>query len=583
MPEPLRSAATRDDAVPLRSTHWFGSADKTGYGHRSWLKNQGVPDDSFDGRPVIGICNTASDLNPCNVHLRQVAEKVKAGVLQAGGFPLEFPTISLGESLMRPTAMVYRNLMSMDVEESIRANPLDGVVLLGGCDKTTPALLMGAASVDVPAILITGGPMLNGKFRGRDIGSGTDVWRFSDDVRAGKMSPEDFRESEACMHRSSGHCMTMGTASTMACLGEAMGMALAGTAAIPAVDARRYTYAQVAGRRIVEMATEPLRPSMILTREAFENAIRVNAAIGGSTNAIIHLLAIAGRAGVELALEDFDELARDVPLLANLLPSGAYLMEDFFDAGGLPALMEEMRDLLHLDALTVSGRPIGEEIAGAEVFDREVIASFDAPLGVDVGTAVLRGNLCPSGAVIKQSASSPSLLQHRGAAKVFDSIEEYQSWADDPELEVDASTVLVLRNSGPRGYPGMPEIGNLALPRSVLSTGITDMVRISDARMSGTAFGTVVLHVAPESAVGGPLALVRDGDAIELDVPARRLTLDVSPAELARRQEASSVIDAPHERGYLKLYIEHVLQADSGADFDFLVGGSGDFVPRRSF
>lgn len=569
--------------TPLRSTNWFGSDDKTGYGHRSWLKNQGVPDDSFDGRPVIGICNTASDLNPCNVHLRDVAEKVKVGVWQAGGFPLEFPTISLGESLMRPTAMVYRNLMSMDVEESIRANPIDAVVLLGGCDKTTPALLMGAASVDVPAILLTGGPMLNGKFQGRDIGSGTDVWRFSDDVRSGRMSQADFRASEACMHRSAGHCMTMGTASTMACLAEAMGIAPTGTAAIPAVDARRSTQAQMAGRRIVEMVSEGLRPSTILTRRAFENAIRVNAAIGGSTNAIIHLLAIAGRLEVDLALDDFDELARGVPLLANLLPSGAYLMENFFHAGGLPALMQEMRSLLHLDVLTVSGRTLGDELAGAEVFDREVIASLDAPFGTDVGTAVLRGNLCPSGAVIKQSASSPELLQHRGPAKVFDSIEEYQRWADDPSLDVEASVVLVLRNSGPRGYPGMPEIGNLALPRTLLAQGVTDMVRISDARMSGTAYGTVVLHVAPESAVGGPLALVRDGDMIELDVPGRRLTLDVPEVELARRRAEHAPDGNGEARGYLKLYVDHVLQADTGADFDFLVGRSGDGVPRRSF
>lgn len=571
------------DGAPRRSTSWFGSNDKTGYGHRSWLKNQGTPDDSFDGRPVIGICNTASELNPCNLHLRQIAERVKIGVYQAGGYPLEFPTISLGEPLMRPTAMVYRNLMSMDVEESLRANPLDGVVLLGGCDKTTPALLMGAASVDLPAILITGGPMLNGKFEGRNIGSGTDVWRFSDDLRAGRMDEERFRASEACMHRSSGHCMTMGTASSMACIAEAMGVAPTGSATIPAVDARRATVAQLAGRRIVEMVDEGVRLSNILTRDAFENAIRVNAAIGGSTNAIIHLLAIAGRLGVELVLDDFDELARDIPLLANMQPSGEYLMEDFHYAGGLPAVMEQLRPLLHTDALTVSGTTLGEEIDGAQIFDREVIATLDAPFANDVGTAVLRGNLCPQGAVIKQSAASAELMTHRGEARVFDAIEEYQQWADDPDTKVDPSDILVLRNAGPRGYPGMPEVGNLALPATLLADGVTDMVRISDARMSGTSFGTVVLHVAPEAAAGGPLALVRDGDLIELDVPGRRLTLEVSDDELARRREELAPPQQREERGYLKLYVDHVLQADEGADLDFLVGGSGHAVPRRSF
>lgn len=572
-----------EGGASLRSTSWFGSNDKTGYGHRSWLKNNGTPDDAFDGRPVIGICNTASELNPCNLHLRQIAERVKIGVYEAGGYPLEFPTISLGEPLMRPTAMVYRNLMSMDVEESLRANPLDGVVLLGGCDKTTPALLMGAASVDIPAVLVTGGPMLNGKFEGRDIGSGTDVWRFSDDLRSGRMSEERFRASEACMHRSAGHCMTMGTASSMACIGEAMGIAPSGSATIPAVDARRATVAQLAGRRVVELVEEDLRPSQVLTREAFENAIRVNAAIGGSTNAIIHLLAIAGRVGVRLDLDDFDKLARDVPLLANMQPSGEYLMEDLHYAGGLRAVMEELRPFLHTESLTISGRTVGEEIAGAETFDRKVIATVDTPFATDVGTAVLRGNLCPQGAVIKQSAASPELMKHRGAARVFDAIEEYQRWADDPEAQVDASDVLVLRNAGPRGYPGMPEVGNLALPTALLAEGITDMVRISDARMSGTSFGTVVLHVAPEAAVGGPLALVRDGDLIELDVPGRRLTLEITDDELARRSAQLSPPPQREERGYLKLYVDHVLQADQGADLDFLVGGSGDAVPRRSF
>jgi L-arabonate dehydrase len=570
-------------ARELRSTHWFGSNDKTGFGHRSWLKNFGTPDDVFDGRPVIGICNTASELSPCNLHLTDVAKRVAIGVWEAGGFPLEFPTISLGEPLMRPTAMVYRNLMSMDVEESLRANPIDGAVLLGGCDKTTPALLMGAASVDLPAIMLTGGPMLNGKFEGRDIGSGTDVWRFSDALRTGAMSETEFRAAEACMHRSAGHCMTMGTASTMACMSEALGIAPSGSATIPAVDARRATMAQSVGRRIVEMTREGLRPSQILTRTAFENAIRVNAAIGGSTNAIIHLLAIAGRAGVELELEDFDRLARDVPLLVDLVPSGSYLMEDFHYAGGLPALLRSIGDLLDLAAPTVSGRTLGEEIADAPVHDPRVIRPREDPLSVGAGTAVLKGNLAPRGAVIKQSAASPALMCHRGPAKVFDAIEDYQVWADDPGLVVDPGTVLVLRNAGPRGYPGMPEVGNLALPKVLLAQGVTDMVRISDARMSGTSYGTVVLHVAPESAVGGPLALVRDGDMIELDVPGRSLTLDVPQDELDRRTLAPAPEHTTATRGYLKLFVDHVMQADQGVDFDFLVGRSGDAVPRRSF
>lgn len=572
-----------EHVTPLRSSHWFGSNDKTGFGHRSWLKNSGTPDDVFDDRPVIGICNTASELAPCNLHLTELAERVAMGVWEAGGYPLEFPTISLGEPLMRPTAMVYRNLMSMDVEESLRANPLDGVVLLGGCDKTTPALLMGAASVDLPAIMLTGGPMLNGKFEGRDIGSGTDVWRFSDALRTGQMSETQFRAAEACMHRSKGHCMTMGTASTMACLSEALGIAPAGSATIPAVDARRSTMAQLTGRRIVEMVRAELRPSRILTRAAFENAVRVNAAIGGSTNAIIHLIAIAGRVGVQLELDDFDVLARDVPLLVDLVPSGKYLMEDFHYAGGLPAVMRTMDDLLNLDTLTVSGRTLGEEIADAPNHDSRVIRSREDPVSVGMATAVLRGNLCPRGAVIKQSAASPELMHHRGPALVFEAIEDYQKWADDPALVVDPASVLVLRNAGPRGYPGMPEVGNLALPRVLLEQGVTDMVRISDARMSGTSYGTVVLHVSPESAVGGPLGLVRDGDMIELDVSERRLTLDVPEAELQARAPAAPPDHLLGARGYLKLFLEHVLQADEGADFDFLVGGSGYAVPRRSF
>ena len=568
---------------PLRSSHWFAAPGKTGYGHRSWLKNQGLPDDEFDGRPVIGICNSWSELTPCNAHLRDLANDVKKGIWEAGGLPLEFPTISLGEPLMRPTAMVYRNLMSMDVEESLRANPVDGVVLLAGCDKTTPAQLMGAASVDLPALLITGGPMLNGKFRGQDIGSGTDVWRFSEAVRGGAMSEADFLASEACAARSSGHCMTMGTASTMGCIGEALGVQPAGTAAIPAVDARRRTHAHLSGRRIVAMVREGLELSQFLTRRSFENAIRVNAAIGGSTNAIVHLLAIAGRAGVELELRDFDRWTVDMPLLANVRPSGEYLMEDFFYAGGLQAVMAELADQLHLDVPTVSGRTLGEEITDAEVYDDRVIRSRKNPVGHDVGTAVLYGNLCPSGAVIKRSAASERLLRHRGKALVFDSIEDFHARIDDPQLELDESNVLVLRNAGPRGYPGMPEIGNLPLPERLLRQGVTDMVRISDARMSGTAYGTVVLHIAPESAAGGPLAFVRDGDAILLDVPARKLELDVPDEELRRREaELGGAAPIP-DRGYLKLYAEHVQQADTGADLDFLVGGSGHEVPRRSF
>lgn len=567
----------------LRSHEWFAASGKTGYGHRSWLKNQGLPDDVLaDGRPMIGICDTSSDLNPCNAHLRQLAERVARGVWEAGGMPFVFPTISLGEPLMRPTAMAYRNLMSMDVEETIRANPLDAVVLLGGCDKTIPALLMGAASVDLPTIVLSGGPMLNGKFRGRDIGSGTDVWKFSEAVRAGTMTQAEFEATEACMARSAGHCMTMGTASTMACLAEALGISPAGSATIPAVDARRMTVAQLVGRRIVSMATDGPRLSEILTRQAFSNAIVVNAALAGSTNAVIHLLAIAGRLGVDLTLDDFDTLGRDVPVLADLRPSGRFLMEEFFAAGGLPALMARIADRLHLDALTVDGT-IGSRLGDAEVFDDEVIRPVDRPVTAAPALAVLRGNLCPDGAVIKVSAATTRLLEHRGRALVFDSIEELLERIDDDDLDVDPTTVLVLRNSGPKGYPGMPEIGGLPLPRKLLAAGTDDMVRISDARMSGTAYGTVVLHVAPESAVGGPLGLVRDGDEIVLDVPGRTLTLDVEEAELERRRTELRVVTTGPERGYLRLYVDHVMGADRGADFDFLRGGSGAAVPRRSF
>jgi dihydroxy-acid dehydratase len=569
-------------ARDLRSRHWFGGLNKSGFIHRSWMKNQGHPDHEFEGRPVIGICNTWSELTPCNAHFRDIAERVKRGVYEAGGFPVEFPVMSLGEPLMRPTAMLFRNLASMDVEESIRANPMDGVVLLAGCDKTTPALMMGAASCDLPAIVVSGGPMLNGKYHGQDIGSGTNVWSFSEEVRAGRMSLADFQEAEGCMSRSSGHCMTMGTASTMASLVEALGMGLPGNAAIPAVDARRYRLAHMAGLRIVELVKEDVRMSHILTRAAFENAIRVLGAIGGSTNAVIHLLAIAGRVGIDLTLEDFDRLGRDLPCLVNLMPSGKYLMEDFYYAGGVAAVIRELGDLIHRDALTVNGKTIGENTADAPCYDRDVIKPLAEPLVEQGGLVILRGNLCPNGAVIKPSAATPALMQHRGRAVVFETIEDFNARIDDPALDVDANCILVLKNCGPKGYPGMPEVGNMPLPTKILQQGITDMVRISDARMSGTAYGTVVLHVAPEAAAGGPLALVQNGDTIELDVAASRLHLDVSEEELARRRATWQPIDLGYDRGYYQLYIEHVLQADQGADFDFLIGKSSTEVSRDS-
>ena len=546
------------------------------------MKNSGLPDDVFDGRPVIGICNTYSEFTPCNAHFRSLAGHVKAGVLEAGGLPLEFPVFSCGESNLRPTAMLFRNLAAMDVEEAIRGNPMDGVVLMAGCDKTTPALLMGAASVDLPTILVSGGPMLNGKHRGRDIGSGTDVWRFSDEVRAGTMSTAEFAAAESGMSRSPGHCMTMGTASTMATMAEALGVALPENAAYPAVDARRARLARMTGRRIVAMVREDLRLSRILTRKAFENAIRVNAAVGGSTNAVIHLLAIAGRTGVALSLEDWDRLGRDVPTIVDLMPSGRFLMEDFCYAGGVPAVMIEIADLLHLDAPIVAGCSLGEAIAGAKVFDREVIRPRDRPLATSGGIAVLRGNLAPDGAVLKPSAATPGLMRHRGRAVVFGSIEDYKARIDDPLLDVDAGCVLVLQNCGPRGYPGMAEVGNMALPQKLLKAGVRDMLRISDARMSGTAFGTVVLHAAPEAAAGGPIGLVREGDMIEIDVPARRLHLDVPEAELARRRLDWRPPGPAMAGGYQSLYIRHVMQADTGADFDFLRGCRGSAVPRES-
>jgi L-arabonate dehydrase len=566
---------TDNNGNKLRSTAWFSGFDTLNFTHRSWLKNQGHPEDMFDGRPVIGICNTWSDLTPCNAHFRILAEMVKRGVYEAGGFPFEFPVMSLGEILMRPTTMLYRNLASMDVEETIRANPLDGVILLTGCDKTTPSTIMGAASVDIPTMVVNGGPMLNGKYRGRDIGSGTDVWRMSDDFRMGKMNEEDILEAEACMSRSDGHCMTMGTASTMACMVESLGLTLPGAAAIPAADSRRRRIAHLSGRRIVEMVKEDLRLSQILTRKNFENAIKVNSAIGGSTNFVIHLLAIAGRMGVELSLDDFDKLGSHMPLLVNLMPSGEFLMEDFYYAGGLPVVIQEIKHELHMDAPTVNGKTIGENTEKAICYDRNVIAKFAEPFKKDSGLAVLRGNLCQDGAIIKPSAATPALMQHRGRAVVFENIDDYWTRVDDPNLDIDKDCVLVLKEVGPKGYPGMPEVGNFHLPKKVLEQGVDDMIRISDGRMSGTAFGTVVLHVAPESAVGGTLALVQNGDMIELDVAGRRLHLDVSDEELARRKEAWQARQPHTERGYVSMYLSHVQQANTGADFDFLVGKSG--------
>ncbi|WP_233884190.1 IlvD/Edd family dehydratase [Paraburkholderia flagellata] len=573
---------TRSTRKPLRSQAWFGKADKDGFIHRSWMKNQGIPHDAFDGRPVIGICNTWSELTPCNAHFRELAEYVKKGVYEAGGLPLEFPVMSLGESNLRPTAMLFRNLASMDVEESIRGNPIDGTILLVGCDKTTPALLMGAASCDLPALAVSGGPMLNGRFRGHEIGSGTGVWQMSEEVRAGTMSQAEFVEAESCMNRSRGHCMTMGTASTMASMVESLGMGLPHNAAIPAVDARRQVLAQLAGRRIVEMVREDLTMSKILTRAAFENAIRTNAAIGGSTNAVVHLIALARRIGVPLSLDDW-ELGSDIPCLVNLQPSGHYLMEDFYYAGGLPAVLRQLGEqgLLHRDALTVNGKTLWENVADAPNYNAEVITSFAQPFKPKAGIAVLKGNLAPDGAVIKPSAATPALLRHRGRAVVFENVEELHAKVDDASLDVDEHCVMVLKGAGPKGYPGFAEVGNMPLPKKVLQKGITDMVRISDGRMSGTAYGAVVLHVSPEAAAGGPLALVRTGDMIELDVAARRLHLEVSDEELARRKTEWKAPELP-ERGYYRLYVEHVLQADKGADLDFLVGASGAAVPRDS-
>jgi dihydroxy-acid dehydratase len=565
----------------LRSQEWFGPEDeKMGFIHRSWLRNQGYPDDYFRGKPVIGICNTWSDLTPCNGHLREFAEYVKRGVLEAGGFPMEFPVTSTGEILMRPTAMLFRNLVSMDTEETIRANPLDGIVLLTGCDKTTPATVMGACSVDLPTIVVPGGPMLNGWYRGERIGSGTFVWKLKDKIKNENFSQEDLTEAEVCSARSAGHCMTMGTASTMACMAESLGLTLPGAAAIPAVDSRKKVMAHLSGRRIVEMVKEDLKLSKILTRKAFENAIITNAAVGGSTNFVVHLLAIAKRIGVELDLRDFDDLGSRIPLLVNLMPSGKYLMEDFFYAGGLPAVLKELEDKLHADAITVNGKTIKENNQEAPCYNREVIASISEPFQEEAGIAVLYGNLCENGAVIKPSAATPELMSHKGKAVVFETIEDYHERIDYPDLDIDASSVIVLKGVGPVGYPGMAEVGNVDLPEKLLKKGVKDMVRISDGRMSGTAFGTVILHVSPESAIGGTLAFVQTGDLIELDVPNRKLHLQVSEEELQQRKAAWQEPEPHAERGYVSLYINTVQQAHLGADLDFLVGKSGAEVKR---
>ncbi|MDK1387290.1 L-arabinonate dehydratase [Sinorhizobium sp. 8-89] len=565
----------------LRSQEWFGGTGKNAIMHRSWMKNQGLPADTFDGRPIIGICNTWSELTPCNAHLRDLAERVKRGVYEAGGFPVEFPVFSTGESTLRPTAMMFRNLAAMDVEEAIRGNPVDGVVLLGGCDKTTPSLLMGAASVDIPAIVVSGGPMLNGKWRGKDVGSGTAVWQFSEMVKSGEMSLEEFMDAEQGMARSAGSCMTMGTASTMASMAEALGMTLSGNAAIPAVDARRRVISQLTGRRIVEMVKEDLKPSDILTKPAFENAIRVNGAVGGSTNAVLHLLALAGRVGVDLSLDDWDRLGRDVPTIVNLQPSGKYLMEEFYYAGGLPVVIKAVAEmgLLHNDAITVSGDTIWNDVKGVVNYNEDVILPREKALTKSGGIAVLRGNLAPRGAVLKPSAASPNLMQHKGRAVVFESIEDYHARINREDLDIDENCIMVLKYCGPKGYPGMAEVGNMGLPPKVLKKGITDMIRISDARMSGTAYGTVILHTAPEAAEGGPLALVEDGDLIEVDIPNRTLHLDVSDEELARRRAAWVSPVQPLTGGYGGLYIKTVMQADTGADLDFLVGARGDRIP----
>ncbi len=568
------------DKKHLRSSEWFGGKDKMGFVHRSWLRNQGYPDDYFQGKPVIGICNTWSELTPCNGHLRDFAEVVKRGILEAGGFPLEFPVMSLGETIMKPTSMLFRNLASMDTEESIRANPLDGIVLLTGCDKTTPSTVMGACSVDLPTIVVPGGPMLSGRFRGEKMGSGSMNWMIKEKQNVDGFTDADFTEAEVCVARSIGHCNTMGTASTMATMVEALGLTLPGFSSIPAADSRKKLFAQLTGRRIVEMVKEDLTLSKVLTRQAFENAIVTNAAVGGSTNLIIHLTAIAGRIGVDLNLEDFDTLGSKVPLLVNLKPSGKHLMEDFFYAGGLPVVLKELKEKLHSDALTVNGKFITENYTKAICYDDDVIGTIAKPFQEEAGIAVLKGNLCEDGAVIKPSAASKELMRHSGKAVVFESMEDYHARIDDPDLDIDKNSVIVLKGVGPKGYPGMPEVGNVDLPKKLLIQGVTDMVRISDGRMSGTAAGTVILHVSPESTVGGTLALVLNGDVITLDVENRSLHLEVSTEELAKRKTAWKMPKPLADRGYVKMYIDHVEQAHKGADLDFLVGGSGSKVDR---
>jgi dihydroxy-acid dehydratase len=567
----------------MRSQGWFGKKDKDGIIYRSWMKNQGMPTDMFDGRPVIGICNTFSELTPCNAHFRDIAESVKKGVLEAGGFPVEFPIMSLGETLLKPTAMLFRNLASMDAEESIRGNPIDGVVLLTGCDKTTPSTVMGAASVGLPTIVVPGGPMLNGRYKGQTIGSGTHVWKFDEDMKTGKMTQEECEFAESCMSRSIGHCMTMGTASTMACMVESLGLTLSGASAIPAADSRKKVLAQLSGRRIVEMVKDDLTIDKILTREAFENAIKVNAAVGGSSNFIIHLTAIAGRIGVDLKLDDFDTIGSKIPLLLNLMPSGKYLMEDFYYAGGLPVVLDQLQTLLHKNVITVTGKNHHDNIQGSTIcYNEDVIAPIENPLIAEAGCVVVRGNLALNGAVLKPSAATPALMKHKGRAVVFESIEDYNARIDDPDLDIDESCVMVLKYVGPVGYPGMPEVGNMALPKKLLQKGIRDMVRISDGRMSGTAYGTAVLHVSPESAIGGNLALVQNGDIIELDVDQRLLNLHVSDETLAERRNAWTPPTPAANRGYVHLYINHVMGADQGADLDFLQGNSGSKVTRDS-
>lgn len=568
----------------LRSQEWYGGNSRDTIYHRGWLKNQGYPHDLFDGRPIIGILNTWSDLTPCNGHLRELAEKVKAGVWEAGGFPVEVPVFSASENTFRPSAMMFRNLAALAIEETIRGQPMDGAVLLVGCDKTTPSLMMAAASCDIPSIVVTGGPMLNGWFRGERIGSGTHLWKFSEAVKAGEMTQDEFLEAEQSMSRSSGTCNTMGTASTMASIAEALGMALSGNAAIPAVDSRRRVMAQMSGRRIVQMVKDDLKPSHILTKQAFENAIRTNGAIGGSTNAVVHLLALAGRVGVDVTLDDWDRLGRGVPTIVNLMPSGQYLMEEFFYAGGLPVVLKHLAEagMLHRDALTVSGATIWDEVREVVNWNEDVIRPAARPLTPEGGIAVLRGNLAPNGAVLKPSAASPHLLVHRGRAVVFEDIDDYKRKIEDEALDIDETCVMVLKNCGPRGYPGMAEVGNMGLPPKVLRKGITDMVRISDARMSGTAYGTVVLHTSPEAAAGGPLAVVRDGDMIELDVPNRRLHLDISDAELAARLAEWVPLPGQPASGYAWLHQRHVTGADTGADLDFLRGCRGNEVGKDS-